>query len=170
MKLSSLAGWLHSLQKGSAPLFRTSPHLMKKKAMCVCIVLLLVCSTLLCSCSVSKRVLVRYYSEKSNYVTASGAVDHIQDDPELDGLYLGFSELSPTMDDVSFKLVGANREIVLQRGILQKIQLGTTVSFMTAPRYFGDGYIMPIVEISVDGEELLSFEEGYENLLKWLPN
>ena len=143
---------------------------MKKKAMCVCIVLLLVCSTLLCSCSVSKRVLVRYYSEKSNYVTASGAVNHIQDDPELDGLYLGFSELSPTMDDISFKLVGANREIVLQRGILQKIQLGTTVSFMTAPRYFGDGYIMPIVEISVDGEELLSFVEGYENLLKWLPN
>ena len=63
---------------------------MKKKAMCACIVLLLVCSTLLCSFSVSKRVLVRYYSEKSNYVTASGAVDHIQDDPELDGLYLGF--------------------------------------------------------------------------------
>ena len=83
---------------------------------------------------------------------------------------LGFSELSPTMDDVSFKLVGANREIVLQRGILQKIQLGTTVSFMTAPRYFGDGYIMPSVEISVDGEELLSFEEGYENLLEWLAN
>lgn len=143
---------------------------MKKKAMCVCIVLLLVYSSFLCSCSVSKRVLVRYYSEKSNYVTASGAVDHIQDDPELDGLYLGFSELSPTMDDVSFKLVGANREIVLQRGILQKVQLGTTVSFMTAPRYFGDGYIMPIVEISVDGEELLSFEEGYENLLEWLAN
>ena len=92
---------------------------MKKKAMCVCIVLLLVCS-------ISKRVLVRYYSEKSNYVTASGAVDHIQDDPELDGLYLGFSELSPTVDDVSFKLVGANREIVLQRGILQKIQLQET--------------------------------------------
>ena len=59
-------------------------------------------------------------------------------------------------------------EIVLQRGILQKVQLGTTVSFMTAPHYFGDGYIMPIVEISVDGEELLSFEEGYENLLEWL--
>lgn len=126
MKLSSLAGLLLSLQKGSTPLFRTSPHLMKKKAMCACIVLLLVCSTLLCSCSVSKRVLVRYYSEKSNYVTASGAVDHIQDDPELDGLYLGFSELSPTMDDISFKLVGANREIVLQRGILQKIQLQET--------------------------------------------
>ena len=118
---------------------------MKKKAMCVCIVLLLVCSTLLCSCSVSNRVLIRYYSEKSNYVTAGGVVDHIKDDPELDGLYLDFSDLSPSMDDSCFKLVGTNREIVLEKGILQKVQLGTTVSFMTAPHYFGDGYIMPIV-------------------------
>jgi hypothetical protein len=142
--------------------------MMKKKAMCACIVLLLICSFLLCSCSVSNRVLIRYYSEKSNYVTASGVVSHIKDAPERDHLVFGFSELSPSMDDVSFNFVGANREIVLQRGILQKVQLGTTVSFMTAPHYFGDGYIMPIVEISVDGEELLSFEEGYENLLEWL--
>ena len=106
MKLSSLAGLLHSLQKGSAPLFRTSPHLMKKKAMCVCIVLLLVCSTLLCSCSVSKRVLARYYSEKSNYVTASGVVSHIKDAPERDHLVFGFSELSPSMADVSFNFDG----------------------------------------------------------------
>ena len=103
-------------------------------------------------------------------MTASGVVFHIKDAPERDELVFGFSDLSPSMDDVGFKLVGANREIVLQRDILQKIQLGTMVSFMTAPHYFGDGYIMPIVEISVDGEELLSFEEGYENLLKWLPN
>lgn len=99
---------------------------MKKRAMCVCIVLLLVCSTLLCSCSVSKRVLVRYCSEKSNYVTASGVVSHIKDAPERDHLVFGFSELSPSMDDVSFNFVGANREIVLQRGILQKIQLQET--------------------------------------------
>ncbi len=142
--------------------------MMKKKAMCACIVLLLVYSSFLCSCSVSNRVLIRYYSEKSNYVTASGVVFHIKDAPERDELVFGFSDLSPSMDDVGFKLVGANREIVLQRDILQKIQLGTMVSFMTAPHYFGDGYIMPIVEISVDGEELLSFEEGYENLLEWL--
>ena len=89
-------------QKGSAPLFRTSPHLMKKKAMCACIVLLLICSFLLCSCSVSNRVLIRYYSEKSNYVTASGVVSHIKDAPERDHLVFGFSELSPSMDDVSF--------------------------------------------------------------------
>lgn len=27
---------------------------------------------------------------------------------------------------------------------------------------------MPIVTVSVNGEELLEFEEGYTNLLKWL--
>lgn len=142
--------------------------MMKKKAMCTFMVLLLVCSTLLCSCSISNRTLLKYYSVRSNYVTVNGVVDYMQDAPELDGLYLGFSELFPTMDDSCFKLVGTNREIVLKEDILQKVQLGTKVSFMTAPRYFGDGYVMPIVAISVDGEELLSFEEGYENLLEWL--
>lgn len=144
--------------------------MMKKKAMCACIVLLLVCSSFLCSCTISNRTMLKYYSVRSNYVTVNGIIDYIQDAPELNGLYLGFSELFPTMDDSCFKLVGANREIVLQRDILQKVQLGTTVNFITAPRYFGDGYVMPIVEISVDGEELLSFEEGYENLLEWLAN
>lgn len=39
---------------------------------------------------------------------------------------------------------------------------------MTAPRYFGDGYVMPIVAISVDGEQLLDYEEGYANFMEWL--
>ena len=33
-------------------------------------------------------------------------------------------------------------------------------------KYFGDGYSMPIVSISVNGEVLLSFDEGFENLMK----
>ena len=35
---------------------------------------------------------------------------------------------------------------------------------MSAPQYFGNGYVMPIVEISVDGVEYLSFEEGHPYL------
>ena len=39
---------------------------------------------------------------------------------------------------------------------------------MTAPKCFGDGYVMPIVAVSVDGEVLLEFEEGFENFLEHL--
>ena len=48
------------------------------------------------------------------------------------------------------------------------IKIGDRVVFSSAQRYFGDGYVMPIVQLDVNGEELLSFEEGYHNLLSWL--
>ena len=50
-------------------------------------------------------------------------------------------------------------QLVLKNGISEKIKLGDTVEFVTAPRYFGDGYVMPIVAISVEGEQLLDYEE-----------
>ena len=58
--------------------------------------------------------------------------------------------------------------IVQNNGIEQKINVGDRVEFVSAPRYFGDGYVMPIVQISVDGEELLSFDTGFVNLNDWL--
>ena len=42
------------------------------------------------------------------------------------------------------------------------------VVFITAPRHFGDGYVMPIVAISINGESLLDFNDGYANLMNWL--
>ncbi|HIV47949.1 MAG TPA: hypothetical protein H9749_09110, partial [Candidatus Acutalibacter stercorigallinarum] len=69
---------------------------------------------------------------------------------------------------IAFKIVGDNVQIVLENGISEKIKLGDTVEFVTAPRYFGDGYVMPIVAISVDGEQLLDYEEGYANFMEWL--
>lgn len=55
-----------------------------------------------------------------------------------------------------------------KNNIDEQIKIGDTIQFVTAPKYFGDGYVMPIVAISVDGEVLLEFEEGYANFLKWL--
>ena len=78
------------------------------------------------------------------------------------------SELSPVLDDTCFKIVGENLKISQANEIDAKLKAGEQVSFITAPRYFGDGYVMPIVAISINGENLLDFEEGYQNLLDWL--
>lgn len=136
---------------------------IKKVTLAISLLCLLVVST---SCIAQK--MKEYYSEKSNYVNATGIVTHISYNEDKSALYLGFSDLNPQFDDNSFKIVGDNLPIVLQNGIDQKIKIGGRVDFITAARYFGDGYVMPIVEISVDEEELLSFEEGFDNLLKWL--
>lgn len=139
--------------------------LVKRIAIVIFLLCLLVFST---SCTAQK--MKDYYSQESNYINATGIVTHISYNEDRSALYLGFSELNPQFDDNSFKIVGDNLPIVQQNGIDQKIKIGDQVDFVTATRYFGDGYIMPIVEISVKEEKLLNFEDGFPNLLKWLDN
>ncbi len=109
-----------------------------------------------------------YYSDTKNYVSAVGTITHIAYNKDSTELYLGFSELNPTFDDTCFKIVGNNLSIVQSRGIDDKIKIGDRIEFVTAPKYFGDGYVMPIVALTVKGESLLEFEDGYTNLLNWL--
>ncbi len=135
----------------------------KRSVLAIFLLCLLVCLT---SCTAGKTK--NYYSQKSNYVNATGIVTHISYNEDRSALYLGFSDLNPQFDDNSFKIVGDNLPIVQHNGIDEKIKIGDQVHFITAAKYFGDGYVMPIVEISVNEEELLSFDEGFANLLKWL--
>ena len=137
-----------------------------KKSSIILILLLMFISLVLSACTSTK--MNKYYTEKSNYINASGTVRHITYNSDKNVLYLGFSDLSPSFDDNSFKIVGDNLPIVQKNNIDEKIKTGDKVEFITAPKYFGDGYVMPIVAISVNGEELLEFEEGYDNFIKWL--
>ncbi len=129
------------------------------------VIIVLLCNFIMLTACASY---LKYYSNQENYINATGIVSHIKYGEDNKSLYLGFSELSPVLDDTNFKIVGKNLLIVQEKGIDQKISLGDKVEFITAPKYFGDGYIMPIVALSVNGEVLLEFEEGYNNLIEWL--
>ena len=131
------------------------------------LLLFMVCLTLLFSACMSRKE-IQYYSERSNYITATGTVMHIKYTEDRDELYLGFDELSPKFSDSTFKISGKNLLIAQQNGIDQKLELGDRIEFISAPRYFGDGYVMPIVGINIDGEILLEFETGYKNWLEWI--
>ena len=121
---------------------------------------------LLCSCNSSQKI--KYYSQKENYISVTGTVSNIKYNEDNSALYIDFSELSPVLDDRCFKIVGENLEIVKANKIDDKLKIGEQVTFTTAPKYFGDGYVMPIVAITTNGEPLLDFEEGYKNWLTWL--
>lgn len=131
------------------------------------LILFLLTGTLVLSACDSTKM-KEYYMEKDNFVTATGTIRHIAYNDDSSTLYLGFTDLSPTFDDNSFKIVGNNLSIVQKNNIDEKIKIGDKIEFITAPQYFGDGYVMPMVAVSVNGEELLEFEEGYANFLKWL--
>ena len=110
----------------------------------------------------------KYYSEKSNYITVSGKVSHISYNKEQTVLYIGFAEMSEEFDDNCFKIIEDNLKIGKNNGIDDVLCLGKRVEFVTAPRYFGDGYVMPIVALSIDGKCYLKFDDGYNNLMRWL--
>ncbi len=128
---------------------------------CVCVVLLLCCS-----CYSSEEYL--YYSQKENYIEVEGTVSYIKYNEDSTALYIGFSKLSTALDDSCFKIVGDNLKIVKDNNIDDKLTEGEKISFVTAPKYFGDGYVMPIVSLTINGEILLEFDEGYTNFLNWL--
>lgn len=126
--------------------------------------LTVICVTVLSSCNSSDKMI--YYSEKENYISSTGVVDYVQYTD--DGIYIGFSELDYEFDDTCFKIVGENVDIVQKNNIENKLKMGSVVTIVTAPKYFGDGYVMPIVSIIINDTVLLDFEQGHENLLKWL--
>lgn len=134
-----------------------------KKIYIVFLLIFTVCSS---SCKTS-FYLKSYYSDKSNYVTAIGTVTYIKYNEEGDTLFIGFSDLTPSFDDTCFKIAGQNLDIVKSYGIDEKLILGDRVEFITAPYYYGDGYVYPIVSIKINGEELLSFDEGFKNWNEW---
>ena len=136
---------------------------MRKQFLNLIFLLSVICIfvTTLCSCSANKER--EYYSNAENYIVITGTVTHIQYNEDSTALYLGFSDLSAVVDDTNFKIVGKNLQIVKSNGIDDKLKVGDQVSFITAPKYFGDGYVMPIVGITVGDEVLLDFEEGYAN-------
>lgn len=108
---------------------------------------------------------IEYYSVKENYVTVTGRVYHIAYGPDKSYLYLAFSDKTVDFQDETFIIEGKNLDIIRQNGFDEKVSIGDEIQFVSATEIFWDSYSMPIVAMSVDGETVLDFETGYENLL-----
>lgn len=106
-----------------------------------------------------------YYSNKENFITEKAIVDSIIYNEEYERISFSLSEIDDLYQGSGFIIRGDSVTVLLERGIMEKVIIGSEITYTSAPGYFGNGYRMPIVAISVDGEELLSFDEGYENLM-----
>ena len=134
-----------------------------KYYMLICMLLMLL---ILSACFNCKRY--RYYVEKNNYVTVSATVTHIAHDQSMGFVCVGIPEPPEQFSDTAFKISGESYQTILENGFEEKVVIGKEITFISAPRYFGDGYMMPIVALAVDDEWLLEFDEGYNNLLNQL--
>lgn len=132
-----------------------------KKYIYLILVLIMMSSLVGCSRMREKE----YYAETSNYITEEAVVDNIIYNEEEQYIVFWLSEIDDTYQSSDFIIEGASVMIVLENKVFDKIKIGDEITYTSAPRIFGNGDFMPIIELSNNGEEILSFEEGYKNLM-----
>jgi len=109
-----------------------------------------------------------YYSIQSNFVQVHGIVEEINLQDEILYLNINFDEsIFPNDGDNTFKIIQSNQQVLFENGFYDQVNVGDTIDFYSAPRIFGDGYIVPIIYIEKDGVIYLPFDTGQNNLLIW---
>lgn len=106
-----------------------------------------------------------YYSDIKNYITEEATVDNIIYNEEENYIVLWLSEIDPSYQSGDFIIRGENVTLAIENGILHTLKVGDIIEYTSAPRYFGDGYFMPIIGLSIGDKEILEVEKGYHNLL-----
>lgn len=133
----------------------------------ILLVLCCILSIILSGCLSEKINMLQYYSDVSNYSSATGVVTGYKF--ANDGsLCIYIHDTIPEYPDTSFELCDVNVHIAEERGLLLDLRKGVRVEFTSAQRIYYNGYLLPIVAISIDGKEYLSADEGIPNLLEWL--
>ena len=130
---------------------------------CKLLSLVLIVLFLLVGCS--KMHEKEYYADINNFITDEAVVDNVIYNEEEEYIVLWLSEIDEAYQSSDFIIEDNNATLVLQNGILDKIKIGDVITYTSAPRIFGNGDFMPIIEISVSGEELLNADDGYRNLM-----
>ncbi len=142
---------------------------MKKGSIiCMCLVVVAAALVLLFGSYETREKM--YYGDQSNFITEKAIVDNIIYDDNQKRLVFWLSEIDESYSDSNFIMRGENARVAISNGILEKIHIGDEITFSSAPRYFGDGYFMPIIHISIGDDVILDFDEGHSNLMdsyKW---
>ena len=118
---------------------------------------------------VNKARKLSYYKDDANYYSASGIITEVHEIGE-DGCRIHMADISCDQDIkiydshcFAINYIGAN-----ELWEVWQPQVGMTISFISAPEIFYDGYQYPIVSVSFEDNEVLSFEVGKTKLLEYI--
>lgn len=118
---------------------------------------------LLSGCNISNQKLtkkmIEKYSDNQNYVTLTGEVIEFNEN----NVIIKCEELN---DYISYEDELCDYYIYSDEFV--ELQVGDEIQFTTVPFHFYNGHELPIVELKIDENTLLSFEEGKENLIDWV--
>ena len=140
---------------------------MYRKGLFKHLLLMLLTMTFLTGCVLPNEK--AYYADSNHYIRSDAVVENIIYDEGDKEIVFWLQELDEAYVTSSFIIRGRSAELLLENDVFDKIKIGDTITFTSAPRIFGNGHFFPIVQLAVSGDELLSFEEGHQNLLAEYP-
>lgn len=104
--------------------------------------------------------MIEYYSDDSNYINLDGVIVSID--------YCQW-EIDITTEDSGITAEGPVKfDVMIDLDLLDEMEIGDEISFVTAPMYFYNGHIWPIVAVEKDGKTYVSFEDGKAHYLHWI--
>jgi hypothetical protein len=117
-----------------------------------------------------RNKMLPYYENDQSYGKLEGIILSVEYSKDLDELFLKiiadgtnpeFEERSRTEGYMRFVLVHWSEYAF-------PLEEGDTVVFTSAPMYFYNGHVWPIVQLEKEGIEYLSLFEGKANYLRWI--
>ena len=143
---------------------------MKKfRRVCFSVLLLslLIAMTFTACNGIYKKRMLDYYCDDNNYVELTGVV--------VEKLYY---RDEPT-NVISIRITASNNDFYMygsdtgsfclhSPGLWDKLCEGDIIIFTSAPRIFCDGQKYPIVSLTKDEQELLSFTDGKDSYIEWI--
>lgn len=114
-------------------------------------------------CNSSNRKLtkkmIEKYSDNQSYVSLSGEIIEVYGNNAV----IKCEELKTYIsyeDDTCDYYIYSNQ--------ILNLDVGDKIVFSTVPFHFYNGHKLPIVELKIDNDTLLVFEDGKENLIEWV--
>lgn len=134
---------------------------MKKVVVLLVIVLLSVLSGCTLETPQLERFMLEKYEDDQSYVALSGEIVEYDDDKVIIRCEKLKEYINYVADTCDYYIYST-----------QPIELtnGDTIDFITVPFHFYNGQHLPIVQVTINGTELLSFDEGKINLINWVNN
>ena len=126
-------------------------------------VLLITCA----SCGAPNFRIKKYYQDESHFKEFKANVKGYYDywgDSNMIHLYIG--DTGDDFSSSSIYLIGENANAARKNQIWNVIRMDSEITFVTSEAIFYDGYMLPIVSLSCQGEELLDYDLGRQNLIE----
>lgn len=108
-----------------------------------------------------RKKMLEYYSDDNNYVELQGVVIS----PEND---CGYMEIDILTESHVFPLNAQTGYGEFESGLIYNLTPGDKITLVSAPMYFYNGHVLPVMALKKDDVVILTFEDGKSSYLAWI--